>query len=129
MLQTARGHKLHADADTQERPTAPDHRLFQRIDHAIQRIESTPAIAESADAGQHDSVGRGDDARVGGNQNRLVRHAFKRLRGRVQVARPVIDDRDAHAEPPPSTPLVEGTASAWRGSISTAWRNARASPL
>src|SRR3546814_17112413 len=34
-----------------------------------------------------------------------------------------------HQSEPPSTPLVDGTASALRGSISIAWRSARASPL
>ena len=60
----------------------------------------------------------------------LARGALERLGGRAQIARAVIDrPRRSHQRLPPSTPLVEGTASARRGSIATAWRSARARPL
>ena len=98
------------------------------------RGEPAPAIGEGADAGQHDAVGVGD--RVGlavtstsGRNPASRRGALERLRRRAQIARAVIDDRNHHGRLPPSTPLVEGTAAARRGSISTAWRSARASPL
>src|SRR6185437_1054254 len=54
--------------------------------------------------------------------------ALERLGGRAEVPRAVIDDRDFHRVPL-KVPLVDGTAPARRGSISTAWRKARARPL
>ena len=78
-------------------------RLLERVDHAGDRIEPAPAIGEGADARQHDAVGA---AQLSSGSlvtsDRLVvaalaRGALERLRRRVQIARAVIDDGDAHA--------------------------------
>src|SRR3546814_10561643 len=55
----------------------------------------------------------------------------KRVGDRAEIASAIIDDRDlfSHQSAPPSVPLVEGTLSALRGSISTAVRSARAVAL
>ena len=63
ILQTARRHQLHADADAEERAAARAHRFFQRLDHAGDRVEAAPAIGEGADAGQHDLIGRARPSR------------------------------------------------------------------
>ena len=60
--------------------------------------------------------------------------ARERLCRRAQIARAVIDDGSQHLKAqhlrlPLSVPLVDGTAPARRGSISTACRKARPTPL
>ncbi len=97
----ALGHELHADADAEERPALAAHRLLQRLDHAGHRIEPAPAIGEGADARQHDAVGAAHRVGIARHHDRLIvaalaRRALERLGGRVQIARAVIDDRDAH---------------------------------
>ena len=44
------------------------------LDHARHAVEAGAAVGEGADARQHDAVGRGDLARVGGDQ-----HARRRV--------------------------------------------------
>ena len=94
------GHQLHADADAEERLAALDHRRAAGPRPCPARaVEAGAAVGEGADARQHDAVGRGDLARVGGDERRarpapLSRAArSKRLGGRAQIARAVIDDR------------------------------------
>ena len=101
----ALGHQLHADADAEERPALATHRFLERLDHALDRIESAAAIRKRADAGQHDAVGPAHRVRVSGHHDRLVasglaRRTLERFRGRMQVARAVIDDRHGHGRPP-----------------------------
>ena len=58
--------------------------------------------------------------------------ALKSLGGGTQIPRAVIDNRNRHLNPASflyRLPLVDGTASARRGSISIARRKARARPL
>ncbi len=98
-------HQLHADADAEERPALATHRFLERLDHALDRIESAAAIRKRADAGQHDAVGPAHRVRVSGHHDRLVasglaRRTLERLGGRMQVARAVIDDRHGHGRPP-----------------------------
>ena len=68
---------------------------------------------------------RSDLVRIGGHQHALVRAGLARgalegLGGGAEIARAVIDDGDGHGSMRAySTPLVLGTAVAWRGSIST----------
>ena len=138
VLDAARGHELHADADAEEGLAALDHLALQGIDHAGHAIEAGAAVGEGADARQHDAVGVGDVARARRHQHaivhaRLARGAFEGFCGGAEVARSVIDDGDGHRwrykEGVQRTPLVLGTAAAWRGSISTAILSARARPL
>ena len=66
MLQAALGHQLHADADAQERRAAAG-RGLDRLAHAGDGGEAGGAVGEGALAGQHDTVGGGDDGRIGGD--------------------------------------------------------------
>src|SRR6202051_205124 len=50
------GQELHADANAEERPASLPHRLVQRADHAVHRVEAAPAIGEGADTRQYDTV-------------------------------------------------------------------------
>src|SRR3546814_6878009 len=90
-----------------------------------------PILAERAHSGKDDAVCGShlfrcagghhiDGARPGGDG--------KRVGDRAEIASAIIGDRDlfSHQSAPPSVPLVEGTLSALRGSISTAVRSARA---
>ena len=85
------------------------HALFERFDHARHGVEAAPAIGEGADAGQHDVLGGGTTSgsrvtRHLAGEPRFARGALEGLVGGVQIARPVIDDRDAHfSRPPPGT--------------------------
>ena len=103
----ALGQQLHADADAEERPALLAHRLLERGDHAVDRIETAAAIGKGADAGKHDAVGGGHHIRIAGHDDRLVeagfvRRALERLGGRVQIAGAVVDDRNAHRSAPGS---------------------------
>ena len=134
-LAPARRHQLHAYTDAEERLPAPLHGVFERFFHARDRQQPAAAIGEGADAGQHDAVGLGKTPRIAGDQDAVVapglaRRALQRLRRRTQIAGAVIDHRDQrHHRLPPSTPFVDGTSSARRGSMATACRSARARPL
>ena len=134
VLDAARGHELHADADAEEGLAALDHLALQGIDHARHAVEAGAAVGEGADARQHDAVGSGHVARARRHQHavvraRLARGALEGFRGGAEVARSVIDDGDGHRGCVQRTPLVLGTEAAWRGSISTAVLSARARPL
>jgi hypothetical protein len=95
-LQAAGGQELHADADAEERPAPGLHRLGHGLDHPAARLQRRHAGGEGADARQHHAVGRGDRRRVGGDQDLglPLGDAGKRLLGRAQVARPVVDQGD-----------------------------------
>ena len=134
-LAPALGHQLHADANAEKRAGADHDRLVQRRFETRNGSQTAPAIGERADPGKDDAV-RARRPLSGaarhldlGRDFVLRRRALERLRGRAQIARAVIDDRNDHGRLPPRTPLVEGMAPARRGSISTAWRKARARPL
>src|SRR5690606_12152532 len=91
--------------------------------------EPRHAIGEGADTGQDNTVRGADAIGVGGDhdlRSALRSRARKRLFGGAQIARAVIDNGDGLAH---KTPLVEGIWSATRGSISTAFRSARATAL
>src|SRR5439155_24596003 len=127
-------HQLHADADPEKRASTNDYRLAQRRFETGNCGETPAAIGEGAHTRQDDPI-RIDhrfrlvgDLDPRGNPN-LDRSAFEGFRGRAQIARAVVDDRDFHGRLPPRTPLVDGTAPARRGSISTGCRRARARPL
>ena len=101
IFETARRQQLHADADSEEWTAARAHRFLERLDHAGDRVEAAPAIGERADAGQHDMIGARH--RLGTRRHRhraiepgLPRGALERFVGRVQIARPVVDDGDVH---------------------------------
>ena len=85
-------------------------------------------MRECAIPGQHDPVRLGDNIRIRGHDDGtrpdLGRHTLERLLRRVQVAAVVIDECGCHR-----LPLVDGMASALRGSVSTASRKARATAL
>jgi hypothetical protein len=90
------------------------------------------AVGEGALAGQHDAVRPCDDRRVGGDTDIggqapvLGGECEATLRG-GEIAALIVDDRDQHGGQ--ITPLVEGIAPAWPGSIATAMRRARAAAL
>src|SRR5215467_14109903 len=99
------GHELHADANAEERPAAHAHAVVERLHHAADGIEPAPAIGEGADARQHHALGAGDLLRIARHHDRLrqtflARGALERFRRRVQIARAVIDDGDAHRGAP-----------------------------
>ena len=109
VLEPARRHQLHADADAEERPAAAAHRVLERLHHAGHGVEAAATIGEGADAGQHDVLGARDVVRVARHfddavEPRFARGALERLVGGMKIARAVIDDRDAHfSRPPPGT--------------------------
>ena len=64
-------------------------------------VEAAPAIGEGADTRQDDAVRPADRLRIGCDEDalvdpRLARGALHRLGGGVEIAGPVIDQRDAH---------------------------------
>ena len=84
-----------------------DHRFLKRLNHAVDRIEPAAAVGKGADARQHHAVRRRHRARIVGYDDRLIEAgvaggAFEGFRRRVQIARAVIDDRDAHRLTPGS---------------------------
>src|SRR4029450_10709369 len=99
------GHELHAHTNAEDRPAAPAHAVVERLHHAADGIEPTPAIGKGADARQHHALGPGDLFRIARHHDRLrqsflARGALERFRRRVQIARAVIDDGDAHRGAP-----------------------------
>ncbi len=93
------------------------------------RGKPAAAIGEGADARQHHAVGRAHHGGVGGHHDvggdaGFARRALERLGGGSQIARAVIDDGDViHGELAlRACPWSRAPASAWRGSIATAWR-------
>src|SRR5690606_930569 len=148
MLKALSRHQLHADADAEKRSALRDDSFPQGIDHAINGGKPLAAGAKCPDARQHDPV-RGDDLfgaachQDGSIPTALPARPLECLGGGAKVSRPVVNDRCLHSRHisppreggilryrlPPSVPLVEGMASARRGSISMASRRARASAL
>ena len=99
------GEKLRADADAEERPATGANGFLQRLDHAGDGVEPRAAVGEGTDAGQHDAVRRAHALRVVGHLDlgaraTLARGALEGLAGRMEVARLVVDDGDAHQRPP-----------------------------
>ena len=126
--------QLHPDANAEKRASADHDGFVQCRFETGNGHQPAPAIGERTDAGENDAVSRGNGLRRArhihlGRNFILAGCALERLGGRAQIARAVIDYRDDHGRLPPSTPLVDGTAPARLGSISTAWRKARARPL
>ncbi|KXI34708.1 UNVERIFIED_CONTAM: hypothetical protein ACS92_04030 [Bacillus cereus] len=98
---------MHADADAEERPRLDPHGFRDRLDHAVDRVEAAAAIGEGPDAGQHDAIGAIGLVGIARDEDLLRRFqaapgALEGLGGRMQVAGPVIDDGDAHLDPPGS---------------------------
>src|SRR3546814_17236689 len=121
------------DANAEERPALADHGLLKRVFHARKRAQRRRALAERAHSGKDDAVCGShlfrcagghhiDGARPGGDG--------KRVGDRAEIASAIIDERDlfSHQSDPPTVPLVAGTLSALRGSISTAVRSPPAAP-
>ena len=103
----AREQHLHPDTDTEERDSCCDSFVGDLIES--DRADRLGTRAERSDAGQHDTVGCGDHGRVTGQHGvgAGVREPFV---GRVQVADPVVEDRDrgfAH-DPPRSEGALGG---------------------
>ena len=108
-------------------PPVAAHRLVERLDHAGHRVEPAPAVREGADAGQHHAVGAAHRVGIAGDQDRLVvaglaRRALERLGGRVQIARPVIDDGDASPRALPAAGNRPITSEAGRAGAAPGWR-------
>src|SRR6056297_2553443 len=131
VFKAARRHHLHPDANAHEGAALRDHRLFDRLEEATMIVELVAAGGKGPVAGQHDARGAAHGVGIAGDQHLaragFKRHALKRFLGGVQVAGFVVDDDRGHAAY--SVPLVEGTASDLRGSVSTASRKARATAL
>ena len=97
MLETARGHELHADANAEEGPAARDHGLVQRGVKAIYRHQAAPAVGEGADARQHHGFGAAHDLGIAGDANvvlsaRFARGALEGFQRGVKIARPIVDN-------------------------------------
>jgi hypothetical protein len=101
MFEPARRHELHADADTEKRLPLFDDGFVERLDHAADRVKAAPAIGERADAGQHDALGLANVLGIAGQayfgaDAAFARGALQRLLRGVQIARPIVNDRDTH---------------------------------
>src|SRR6185295_18045713 len=112
--------QLHADADTEQRPSLI-HRLAQH-GHEAAALDLLHGGGKGAVTGQHEHVRApqlGDVAAEHGGRAQVA----ERLHHAAEVPDPVIDDRDRHKEP-----FVLGT-SFTRGSSATAIDSARAVAL
>src|SRR5262249_33022485 len=94
-------HQLHPDTDAEEGLATFSYAMLQRIDHTGNFVEPAAAIGECANAGKHNPFGARDRIRIAGDGDRLLeaafaRRAFEGLCSRMQVARPVVDDSNAH---------------------------------
>ena len=101
LFQPALRHQLHADADAEERPRPGDGYLLDRLGHAGHGVEPGAAVGIGADARQHDAVGGAHALGIRrqvdlGGYAGLTRGALECLGRRAQIARAVVDDRDAH---------------------------------
>ena len=74
---------------------------LERLNHAGYAVEASPTVGERANArstysfsGEHVLGTRGDDDLA--VRSGLARCALKRLPRRVQIARTIVNDRDAH---------------------------------
>src|SRR5208282_1723307 len=97
------------------RPAPLVHRFFKRPHHPFHSVEPAPAIGKGADPWQHDTVCARHHGRIARHYDglvdaSLVRGAFERLRGRVQVTGTVIDDGNTHRFTPGSgkRPITSG---------------------
>src|SRR5690606_1305444 len=148
MLKALSRHQLHADADAENRPALRNDRIPRGIDHTINGGKTLAAGAKCPDPRQHDPVRRHDVLGAACHHDgsipiALPARPLECLGGGAKVSRSVVNDRCLHSRHisppreggilryrlPPSVPLVEGMASARRGSISMASRRARASAL
>ena len=101
--QPARRHKLHADANAKKRPAAlPSTASSHRLDHAGRGFEARagnrrrrqrPAARYDRRAPRLGLGGHLESRREPG----LARGALEGFVGGMQIARPVIDDRDVHS--------------------------------
>ena len=73
MLMADAGHHLHADADAEERHAACFTRSLQRLAHARHARQRRAAVAEGADARQHQPVGPAHHLGIGGDDDLLRR--------------------------------------------------------
>src|SRR5262249_31214833 len=116
----ALGKKLHADTNAEKRPALAAHGLFERFDHAGNRVEPAPTVGEGANAGQYDAIGARHDLGIARYGDRLIQPALmggalERFRRRVQFARTIVDDSDPHRCAPgsgksPITPIASPAA-------------------
>ena len=142
MLQTAGRHQLHANAYAKKWARFANDCVNHRVYHTVKRVQALATISESADTRQNHVIGIGDHIWIRGDSHSRFAHILKCLRGRPQISRTIVNYGYCHDfassflsvrgspyKEPPSTPLVDGIALACRGSISIAWRRARARPL
>jgi len=78
----ALGQQLHAHTDAEKRPALAAHRVIERLDHAVDRIEAAPAIGKGADAGQHHAIGAYD--RITWNFIRYIARYRRQMAPRVR---------------------------------------------
>src|SRR5439155_20958632 len=89
-------HELHTDTDAEKRPPTPAHAVIERLQHSLDPIKSAPTIRERAYTGQHHTLGAAHLLGIARDQDRLreallARGAFERFRGRVKIARTIVD--------------------------------------
>ena len=101
VLMTASGHELHAHTDPQNRLSAPNYLLLQRLAQARDRFKAAHAISKSANARQHDPIGRRQVVRIGSHPHlgRMLSPNCgpgKSLCSGSKIAGTIVDDCDAH---------------------------------
>src|SRR5262249_57671467 len=101
----APGKELHADTNAEKRPALAAHGLFERFDHAGNRVEPAPTVGEGANAGQYDAIGARHDLGIARYGDRLIQPALmggalERFRRRVHIARTIVHHTDTHPSPP-----------------------------
>ena len=101
MLQPARGHQLHADANSEERLGAADDFVLQRVPHAGYGLKAVAAVLEGAHTRKHDTIRLANLVGIGSDfhlyrQSIVAGGAFEGLGRGMQIARAVIDDGNAH---------------------------------
>ena len=98
MFEPARGHELHADANSKEGFAAGNHLLLQSFAHAGNGHETGMAILEGANTGQHNALGPAHLIGIRGNCNlpAAACRALEGFQGGMQIAGAIIDNCNLH---------------------------------
>jgi len=104
LFKPARRHQLHADAYAQEWDRPALHSIDDRLDHAVDRLQSRAAIGISAHTRQNHAIRSAYTLGVIGQvyvscNSCFARRALERLGGGAQISRTVVDDGYAHRHP------------------------------
>ena len=93
MLNARIRQQLHTDANTQKWNSVNAHALLHRGNHAINRGQRLHTMRKGANAGQNDTVGFGNNIRIGGDMHVACARRFQRIVHRMQIARAIINQR------------------------------------